>query len=80
MRSIGITEYPCSVWLAENGITTSWYDSTTELYFDNHEDVKSWVVSPPKVEGEKFYGMLKSTARLIEVPLDYYIMTLDSME
>ena len=42
----GITNYPCQSYYVENGNLLSWYDSNTELYWDN--ETKQWQDTAPE--------------------------------
>lgn len=42
----GITEYPCSTYCISEGIKIAWYDSRTNLYWDNRPNHMLWIADP----------------------------------
>lgn len=47
---LGITDYPCKIYSAQDGQITSWYDEKSNLYWDNRPDKLEWTETPPKIE------------------------------
>lgn len=72
-NNYGMTTYQCEPFNVLNGVTQSWHDPITDLYFNG----TSWQVDPPTAKTDELLFMLNS-ATLVEVETDLLgPMTLD---
>lgn len=51
-ENYGITNYKCSDYIVQDGELLAWYDSKTDMYWDNRPDKKEWTSSPPEIVPE----------------------------
>lgn len=69
-ENYGITNYECVDYIIQDGELLAWYDSKTNMYWDDRPDKKEWTTSPPKitpdVENQDIYIAPSTTSIVLQ--------------